>query len=61
MLRDLVAVIVGINALAAIVGFGWRRIRAGRRLSHSEYVRRLREENEELDKELERLRNGRSS
>jgi len=61
MLRDLVAVLVGINAIAAIVGFSWRRIRAGRRLSHDAYVRQLREENEELDKELERLRKDRSN
>ena len=59
MLRDLVAVLVGVNALGAILGFGIRRLRRQRQVSHSEYVRRLREENEELDRELDRLQSGR--
>ena len=56
MLRDLVVVLVGINALGAILGFGLRRLRRQRQLTHSEYVRQLRAENDELDRELERVR-----
>lgn len=56
MLRDIAAIVVGINAIAAIVGFGLRRLRRERRLTHREYVRQLQEENAELDRELERLR-----
>jgi hypothetical protein len=59
VLRDLVAVLVGINALGAIFGFGLRRLRRQRRLAHADYVRQLRAENDELDRELERLHRGR--
>jgi len=59
MLRDLVAVLVGVNVLGAILGFGIRRLRRQRQVSHGDYVRQLRQENDELDRELDRLQSGR--
>jgi hypothetical protein len=58
MLRLVVELLVGVNALAGLIGLTWRR-RRQRALTHEEYVARLRAENEELDRERERIERGR--
>jgi hypothetical protein len=55
MWRDVLALVIGLNALAGLVGFGLRWFRGQRRLSHVEYQERLRRENEELDRTREEL------
>ena len=54
MLRLIIELLVGVNALAGIAGLTLRR-RRRRELSHEEYLAQLRAQNEELDRELEKL------
>jgi LPXTG-motif cell wall-anchored protein len=55
VLRLIIELLVGVNALAGIAGLTLRR-RRKRELSHEEYLAQLRAQNEELDRELERLK-----
>jgi hypothetical protein len=60
MWRDVLALVVGLNALAGLAGFGLRWYRGQRRVSHAEYQERLRRENEELDRARDELARSKS-
>lgn len=56
MLQRLVEIVVLLNALGVGAGFFFRRLRAQRRQSHLDYVRRLELENKMMDKSIEQMR-----
>ncbi len=56
MWRDVLAVVVGVNALAGLCGFLIKRTR--REPTHAEYQERLRRENLEIDRMREEMSRG---
>jgi hypothetical protein len=53
----IIGIVVGVNAILGIGGWATKRfIRQRREVSHDAYQARLREQNEEIDRDLERLR-----
>ena len=55
MFRLVIDLVVGINAIAGIVGFGLRHYLKRRRLTHAEYQAQLLRENHELDQLQQRI------
>lgn len=57
-MRLMLDLVIGINAMAGIVGLMIRHFRRNRRhpeLTHLEYQEKLRRQNQELDEERERM------
>lgn len=53
MLARVVELLVGINAIAGLIGWTLRRKMVRRReLNHAEYIRQLEQENKELDEAI---------
>jgi hypothetical protein len=55
MLRVLVEIVVLVNGLAVLVGYGLRRIRRQRYERNIDAIKRLELENREIDDSLERM------
>lgn len=54
-MRLLVDLLVGINALGAIVGFTVRKVRGARRDQVAEHIRQLEEENRRYDDTIRKI------
>lgn len=54
-MRVLLDLVIGINAVAGILGFALRRHIKEKRLSHQDYISQLHRENAELDEEAKKL------
>lgn len=54
-MRIVLDLVIGINAIAGIIGFALRKNFRAKRQNHLDYIAQLREENEQLDQEIKRL------